>query len=327
MKRNSYIDNYKALLIILVVLTHFTGALSGKSSFFNAFQIYNNFFYMPAFIMISGYLSKKNDTLKLIKSLLIPYLFMQILNILLDMFITHESNSIALFYPKFTLWYLLSLFLWRISIKYVSKIKYGMIIMTIIALLSGFDTSIGTFMSLSRTIYFYPYFLLGYKIKDLNQVLKYKNKVTIMISVIALGIIFCYTYYHVDSDILNVLTGAKDYEEINLATWGWLYRLICYGIGYTMTFFIAMIVPQRKLFFTNLGKKTMSVYVFHGCVYQFIRHRLHLYNYFHTSFSYVILIIGVFLLIWILSRKPFIWIMQKISSVPIEKLKRRDMKL
>ena len=98
MKRNSYLDNFKAILIILVVLTHFTGALSGKSDFFKTFQLFNNFYYMPAFIMISGYLSKKNDTVKLIKSLLIPYIFVQILNIILDIFITHQSNSISLFY-------------------------------------------------------------------------------------------------------------------------------------------------------------------------------------------------------------------------------------
>ena len=65
MKRNSFIDNYKAVLIILVVLTHFTGRLAGKSDFFKAFEIFNNFFYMPAFIIISGYLSKKNNTVKL----------------------------------------------------------------------------------------------------------------------------------------------------------------------------------------------------------------------------------------------------------------------
>lgn len=327
MKRSFYLDNFKAILIILVVLTHFTGILSGKSDFFKAFQLFNNFYYMPAFIMISGYLSKKNNTVKLIKSLLIPYIFVQILNIILDFFVTHQSNSISLFYPKFTLWYLLSLFLWRISIKYVSRLRYSMLVMTSIALFAGFDSSIGTFMSLSRTLYFYPFFLLGYSINNVQCILKYKKNSIKLTSFFALTAIFIYTYYNINTDILNLLTGAKDYEDMDLATWGWLYRLICHGIGYAMTFFIAMLIPLNKLFITDLGKNTMSVYAFHGIVYQFIRHRLEIYNYIDTPLTYLLLIIFVFFLIWILSRKPFTYIMKKISSIPIEKIKKEEVEI
>lgn len=322
MKRNSFIDNYKAVLIILVVLTHFTGRLAGKSDFFKTFEIFNNFFYMPAFIIISGYLSKKNNIVKLVKTLLIPYVFIQFLNILMDMFITHRSSSISLLYPKFTLWYLISLFFWRITIKYISRIKFGLILMIVLALFAGFDENIGTFLSLSRTLYFYPYFLFGYMIIDVENLIELKNKTLFMISSLILIAIFAYLYFYADDKILNVLTGAKDYEKLNLMTWGWLYRLICYAIGFSMSFLVAMVIPKKKLFFTNLGSKTMSIYVFHGLIYQFISYYLNAYQYINSTISYFIFIIIVLIIIWILSTKPFLWIMKKVSSIPIEKLKK-----
>ena len=57
-ERNYYLDNCKVFLIILVVMTHFTGPFQRVSQNFLSFAVFTNAFYMAAFVLISGYFSK-----------------------------------------------------------------------------------------------------------------------------------------------------------------------------------------------------------------------------------------------------------------------------
>ena len=68
MERNYYYDNYKAVLIVFVVTTHFLGGMAGETGWIKTYTIFTNLFYMPAFIMISGIFSKDNNLIKLIKN-------------------------------------------------------------------------------------------------------------------------------------------------------------------------------------------------------------------------------------------------------------------
>ena len=51
---------------------------------------------------------------------------------------------------------------WNLIIPYFSKVRYCILIAIFVSILCGFDDSIGYYLSLSRTITFSPYFLMGY---------------------------------------------------------------------------------------------------------------------------------------------------------------------
>lgn len=70
------VDNIKILLIFLVVFNHIIAFRMVKEDQTTRFIWYGiTIFHMPAFIFISGYLSKKHqDVLKNVKNLLIPYI-------------------------------------------------------------------------------------------------------------------------------------------------------------------------------------------------------------------------------------------------------------
>ena len=70
------IDNIKILLIFLVVFNHIIAFQLVKEDEVVRFIWYGiTIFHMPAFIFVSGYLSKKpQDVLKNVKNLLIPYI-------------------------------------------------------------------------------------------------------------------------------------------------------------------------------------------------------------------------------------------------------------
>lgn len=157
--RNYFLDNYKALLIVLVVIGHFIEPCYENNDFLTILKWVIFSFHMPAFIFISGFFSKKDITLgKLIQKLVIPYFVFELLYYLLYVFVIHKETGLYFNRPKFSLWYLMSLFFWRIITPYIRKIPGNLFIAITGGLLIGL-TQLGNFFSIPRTLFFYPFFL------------------------------------------------------------------------------------------------------------------------------------------------------------------------
>lgn len=128
---------------------------------------------MPLFIFISGYFSKHIDHQRRreIDMLLYPFLVFQVLNILYYRLITSSHCSINLFNPQNQNWYLLSLFFWRTFTPYCKSFNKWAVIGTtlLFAFVIGFSDNVGEFLSLHRTFYWFPVFLLGYYCGDLMR--------------------------------------------------------------------------------------------------------------------------------------------------------------
>ena len=121
--RNYFLDNYKALLILLVVIGHFIEPCYTNNVFLTILKWVIFSFHMPAFIFISGYFSKKDMGLeKLIQKLVIPYFVFELLYYFLYVLVIHKETGLYFNRPKFSLWYLMSLFFWRIITPYFRKI-------------------------------------------------------------------------------------------------------------------------------------------------------------------------------------------------------------
>ena len=170
-QRSYYFDNGKFLLIFFVVLGHLITTYRDHQTF-NA--LYNTIytFHMPAFILISGYFAKsiftKDYFQKLAKKLLLPYAIFQIIYTIMYYFLLDQDTFVIdLFNPQWSLWFLLSLFSMYVMLPLFTKMKKGLsLIMAVaIALIIGYVDFIGDYLSLSRTLVFFPYFLLGFYLK------------------------------------------------------------------------------------------------------------------------------------------------------------------
>ncbi|MGL5330268.1 MAG: acyltransferase family protein, partial [Peptostreptococcaceae bacterium] len=222
-------------------------------------------FHMPLFIFISGFLSKRTDKSKklLIKTLLIPYIIFNIIWYTLAYLYVGEVN-IPILYPGWTLWFLLSLFFWRVSLKYLIKIKYILPISFLLGLIVGMVPN-GEILSFSRTIVFLPFFLLGYY-TDINKLKTIESKVNIWIAILGVTLFIGLALFASENNMLDYkfLYGSYSYSELGLnVSQGILYRGLLYLTSICISIFICVITPNKKTFYTDMGKSTMYVYSFH----------------------------------------------------------------
>lgn len=167
--RNYLIDNLKLLLMLMVVFGHVIEYYINDSKLLMGIYIFIYIFHMPLFVFISGYFSKNLEKCSkgVVRSLLIPYILLSVVWYTIASIWSGEF-IFSLFNPGWTLWYLISLFIWRLSIKYLVKVKFILIISIILSLFISIIPSSNSLGFILRTVTFLPFFLIGYYTKEHN---------------------------------------------------------------------------------------------------------------------------------------------------------------
>ena len=263
--RDYRFDNLKGLLIFLVILGHALPMFQSDSMKISRCITCVIFsFHMPAFVFISGYFSKnvrfsEHDAYKAVKSLLIPFVIANSLMWLL----TSRSLS-TLFDPRRTLWYLLSLFFWKLFITPVSKIRFSVVISFIIAILVGFSPADRQF-SLSRTITFFPFFLLGYKTAPsaIDRIRRIPKVIPMLILLASFSVVIMMQLH--DMPMLNAFQLADPYSSVKEISrlQSLSLRVFTLAVGCISTACLLILAPNRQSIFTRLGKNTITVYLAH----------------------------------------------------------------
>ena len=290
-------DNFKGILIFMVVFAHFLFDYSSihLNSLSRKIVVFIYSFHMQAFIFISGYFSTDNSIklINAIKLLILYYIF----NFSFSLFLFYYLNfSINFLEPQNSYWYLLSLFTWRISIKFISDLQFIFIISVIIALLEGYWDCFTNVLSIERTIAFFPYFIAGYKMQKINKFIKFlifkKGNIKYYLYIISFICISYFTFLFINKNIIsNSVLLMKRYRINN----GIKERLFLMIISSIMILFFLLIIPNIKiLFLSKIGKNSLYIFLFHR-IFTFITQK----NLFiHQKFSnYIITYSFIFSLI------------------------------
>ncbi|WP_413375303.1 acyltransferase family protein [Alkalihalobacillus sp. 1P02AB] len=275
--RNPYFDNVKFFLIFLVVVGHVISPLKGQEDFLFDLYAMIYIFHMPAFILISGYFSKgykkKGYLQKTFKKILIPYFIFQIFYSIFYYLNGDKGLSFELFSPHWTLWFLLSLFTWNVLLYVFGKWRWlGLFIATAIGVGIGFIESVGTWMSLSRTFVFFPFFFLGFLLSKENFEKLKQYKYSPHIGIFVLLSVFIIVVEFFPEGGIPWLFGSQSYVEMGR---GYVIdaavRLAQYiGTLVVLVAFMA-VVPNKEYSFTIIGQRTMSIYLLHGIIIQLIQ--------------------------------------------------------
>lgn len=319
MNRIAYFDNAKAILIFLVVVGHMLSKFLHDSHITDSIYLFIYLFHMPAFILISGYFSKKiyepGYLSKLVKKMLLPYALLQVLYSLYYYFVFDDNISLSLFIPRWALWFLVSLILWNVLLYFFGKIKYGLLLAIVISLVIGYDAYVGEFLSISRTLFFFPFFLMGYYLQK-HHFEKLKARTNVIIGYILAILIFVAIYYFAPIEFSSWLHGKRPYEEMSfsLLQVAWANRFVAYVAMTVTTYMFLTIVPNRHSFFTSIGQNTMSIYLLHMALIR-IFESSSLKMFIENSGHYwLIFVIGA-IIVYLLSRPLIVKIVFKVCKV------------
>lgn len=311
--RDSFFDNYKAFLILCVVIGHFSDHFTNDFRLAEILRIYIYFFHIPAFSFISGYFARKNNFGALIEKLLVPYLVFQVIYYIMYTGVGRDVDF-ALFSPYFTLWYLLALFCWRVVIGLFNNDKLLLPLSLIGSLLIGFLPDIGDTFSIYRVVSFFPFFVLGHSFHRERFDNMCELKISKLISVLFVGGLFFFVYTHADLFDIPVLNCQASYEDLGLGSSGWIQRLFFFAISTALIFFIGTLIPKKKNPFTFLGKYTMRVYLCHGIVYKFLYYGTDTLDIVDSIGDFILYLIASILLAFLLSQIPLESILNQITG-------------
>lgn len=317
MKRVPYFDNAKAILICLVVFGHMISKYIETESFLAKIYLFIYTFHMPAFVLISGYFAKKINQSgyfqKLIKKLLIPYAVFQIFYTFYYVVFFQDEIEFSLLVPRWGLWFLISMLFWNLLLYFFIKIKFGIPLAVLISLFVGYDSNVDELLSLSRTFFFFPFFIVGYYLKEEHFILL-KSRINVVIGILIAIIGFVLIYLYVPIDFSSWLLGKRPFDEISDMPfyYDWFMRFCTYVMTAVATYMFLTLVPTRETFFTSIGKSTMTIYLLHMALVR-IFYDSSLFQYIAKTNQYWIAIVLSIFIVYILSRKPFNTLVSKLS--------------
>ncbi|MEG0097754.1 MAG: acyltransferase family protein [Citrobacter sp.] len=297
--RNIYIDNLKGLLITLVVIGHFIEPLLAKSTVAKQLYWFVYLFHMPLFVAISGYCSQafliKEEKEKIITHLLLPYIILQIIYTSLEAMLSGGEWNPALLTPNYTLWYLFSLFIWRLIFPYWMMLRWPLITAIVAGLLINLDNNADGFLSISRIFVFLPFFIVGalahQKKFNFNFKFTYRSRllaIIVILSAIALSI---YGVYY-NAYIFNIAYGRYSFQSLGF-TWyeGIALRIIHYALATIISLALLIVIPKHKTVFAWIGRYSLYPYVLHGLIVQ-IAIASGVYTLWSQEFQVGVLILG-----------------------------------
>lgn len=316
-ERDYLFDNYKVFLIFLVVIGHFIEPSYTNNEFLYTLKWFIFSFHMPAFIFISGYFSKRElPFTELIRKLAVPYLVYEVIYYLLYTFILHRPTVLDFLSPKFSLWYILALFVWRAATPYVKRIPGHMALAIAAGLLIGCSGMKDNFLSIPRILVYYPFFLAGIHFQK-EMVQRLRDRTIQILS--ACGILAFTAFLIFDplhkTYLPKIFYGRYNYDFLGQTTAeGMICRLICYGIGFGLTFAFLALMSAKQNSLSYIGTRTMGVYLFHGLIYSSLKSAPLLKN-IDTIPESLLLILCCIALILFLSAPLFTAFTNKVSSL------------
>ena len=235
-------------------------------------------FHMPLFIYLSGLFSPRTvkKALGSAGKIFLIYLLCQSISVLFSRLTGQNMSYIR---PDWIFWYLLSLSCWHLisTIVYIAesfmirlhcnpgvRFFWGMIVMLLLitaALAAGMVKGIGRDYSLSRTIVFAPFFLLG-RLTPRDYSLKKFRIPALFCFAAGLFLIWfmkCHLRIPVSFFYQAAWYGSLKSRGIN-------YRALSCLAAFLLGFPLLSFAPRRRFFFTRWGSNTLLIYLLHGVI-------------------------------------------------------------
>lgn len=269
-QRDAFFDNAKYLAIVLVAVAHSWEPLKGDSRVLQAAYMVVYAFHMPAFIVISGYFSRGFDASpgklrRLVTGIAVPYVVFETGYSLFKRYVDDSpGQELSLLDPYYLTWFLIALFIWRLTTPLWKAVRHPLPLALGIAMLASVSPDIGDDLDLQRVLQFLPFFVLGLCLRPEHfRLVRRRSARIAAVPVFALALAFAWWavprmngawFYHRDSA-----------QELSAPWWaGPVMQLALLGCSLVLTACFLSWVPGRTLWCTALGAGTLYGYLLHG---------------------------------------------------------------
>ncbi|OPG12762.1 acyltransferase family protein [Microbispora sp. GKU 823] len=266
--RDPLLDNAKFLAIVLVVSGHLVEDLRDVPAA-HALYFFVYLFHMPLFIVVSGYLSRNftfspGKARKLISGLAVPYVLFEVAYSL-PRFLLYGKLEISLLDPYYLTWFLMSLFLWRLSTPVWQQLRHPLVIAVGLCLLSG-TSALPDELSMNRTFGLLPFYVLGLMLTPEHLDLLRGRRARIAGgAVLAAALAAAFAVHSlVPTEWIRWRHSNHQIGVDDLT--GTLIRLAMLAVGALLVMAFLAVTPGRRTWFTGLGAATMYAYLLHGFV-------------------------------------------------------------
>ncbi|MBA0049503.1 hypothetical protein E0L36_00810 [Streptomyces sp. AJS327] len=268
--RDPFFDNAKFLLIVLVVVGHHWGPMTGAARSVHAGYLFVYAFHMPLFALLCGYFSRgftgrPEQIRKLITTVLVPYLVFETVYAGMYTLCWGEPFSITPAQPRYLCWFLVALFVWRLSTPLWRAVRWPIVLALLISLAAGL-TYTGDSLALAKVLGFLPWFVLGLCLRPahfrpLRTVAARRCALPVLLGGVAAA------YWASPLLGANWLGMEVGYADLGVSPERYLgTRCALFGVAAVLCAAFLALVPTGRTWFTVLGAVTMYPYLLHGLV-------------------------------------------------------------
>ncbi|MCX5412599.1 acyltransferase family protein [Streptomyces sp. NBC_00059] len=269
-RRDAYFDNVKYLAIVLVAVAHAWEPVMDGSRTTRALYMVVYTFHMPAFILVSGYFSRSFDmsapkVKRLVTGVVVPYVLFETAYSLFKRYAGGvEDTPITLLDPLFLTWFLIALFIWRVTTPLWQSLRHPLPVALTIAALASVTPGITDDLDLQRVCQLLPFFVLGLLMKPEHFQLIRRREVRMLSVPLVVGALL-FAYWASPRMGLGWFYRSNSAQEMDFQWWaGPVMTLAMFGCALALTIAFLAWVPRRHMWFTVLGAGTICGYLLHG---------------------------------------------------------------
>ncbi|MBT2393445.1 acyltransferase family protein [Streptomyces sp. ISL-1] len=269
-RRDAYFDNAKYLAMVLVAVAHAWEPVMEGSRATRALYMLVYTFHMPAFIVVSGYFSRsytgRPDQLRrLLTGIALPYVVFEVVYSLFRRWAQHAPEQpISLLDPFYLTWFLVALFIWRLTTPLWRLIRWPLPVALALASLAALTPNIGADLNLQRVLQFLPFFVLGLCLKPEHFQLVRRREVRLLSLPLFAGA-GVFAYWAAPRMDLGWFYRSSSAQDLGVPWWsGIVMTLGFFGCAVLLSAGFLAWVPRRRMWFTVLGAGTICGYLLHG---------------------------------------------------------------
>ncbi|MET9804562.1 acyltransferase family protein [Streptomyces sp. NPDC006368] len=268
--REAYFDNAKYLAIVLVAVAHAWEPVMEGSRAARALYMFVYAFHMPAFILISGYFSRSftgrpHQIQRLVTGIVVPYVVFEVAYTLFRRWAADEPTlPVSLTNPFYLTWFLIALFVWRLTTPLWNSLRHPLPVALVIACLGSLTPGISDDLDLQRIFQFLPFFVLGLCLRPEHFRWVRRRAVRLAALPLVAGALV-FAYWVAPRLRMSWFYRSTSAPELGSPWWaGPLMTLSLFACALLLTAAFLAWVPVRRTWFTVLGAGTICGYLLHG---------------------------------------------------------------